>query len=81
MTRKKLTPATEAEVLVRSRLRCCICFGLSRDIGIRHGQIAHLDRDNSNNASDNLAFLCLKHHDLYDSTTSQSKNFTVSASR
>lgn len=78
MTRKKIAIETEAEVLVCSRRRCCICFGMSRDIAAKRGQIAHLDRDNSNNAPDNLAFLCLEHHDVYDSPTSQSKNFTLS---
>ena len=78
MTRKKTGSKTEAEILLSSRRRCCICFGLNRDFGIKSGQIAHLDRDNSNDAYDNLAFLCLEHHDMYDSSTSQSKNFTIS---
>jgi hypothetical protein len=76
MTRRRLSPATEAGVLVGSRRRCCICFGLGRDVGVKRGQIAHLDRDSSNDSVGNLAFLCLRHHDEYDSTTSQSKNFT-----
>jgi DNA-binding transcriptional regulator YhcF (GntR family) len=76
-TRKKPTPVTEAEVLTRSRRRCCICFGLSRSVEVKAGQIAHLDGDNSNSDLDNLAFLCFEHHDQYDSSTSQSKNFTL----
>lgn len=76
--RKKPTPTTEAEVLTCSRRRCCICFGLSRDVEVKTGQIAHLDGDNSNSAPDNLAFLCFEHHDQFDSSTSQSKNFTLS---
>jgi hypothetical protein len=56
-----------------SRRRCCVCFGLSGDIEVKAGQIAHLDCDNKNNELDNLAFLCLAHHDQYDSKTSQSK--------
>src|SRR5664279_2160248 len=71
--RKKLTPSAEAEVLVQSRRRCCVCFGLNRDDGIKVGQIAHLDRDRSNNDEGNLAFVCMPHHDQYDSITSQSK--------
>lgn len=43
---------------------------------MKKGQIAHLDRDRTNNAEDNLAFLCLDHHDEYDSKTSQSKGLT-----
>jgi predicted transcriptional regulator len=75
--RKRPNQVTETEVLTRSRRRCCICFGLSRDVEIKAGQIAHLDGNNSNNEADNLAFLCFEHHDQYDSTTSQSKNFTI----
>jgi hypothetical protein len=43
--------------------RCCV----------KTGQIAHLDHNHNNNEPDNLAFLCLVHHDQYDSKTSQSK--------
>jgi hypothetical protein len=39
--------------------------------------MAHLDQDSSNNRPDNLAFLCFEHHDSYDSSTSQAKNFTI----
>jgi len=76
MARKRTSSTTEADVLCNSRRRCCICFGLNRDVRIKSGQIAHLDKDSSNDAYDNLAFLCLEHHDAYDSSTSQSKNFT-----
>ena len=39
----------------------------------KKGQIAHLDRDPANNKLDNLAFLCLEHHDQYDVKPSQAK--------
>ncbi len=74
--RKPVAPSVQASILVRSRRRCCICYGLNRDTGLKAGQIAHLDHDNSNNREDNLAFLCFEHHDQYDSQTRQSKNFT-----
>lgn len=74
--RKKVPVSTEAEVLVQSRRRCCVCYGLNRDDGVKRGQVAHLDGDRDNNASKNLAFLCLEHHDEYDSRTSQSKGLT-----
>ncbi len=74
--RASIRKATETEVLKRSGRRCCICVGLLGDTRIRRGQIAHLDRDASNNNLTNLAFLCLEHHDQYDSRTSQSKGFT-----
>jgi len=77
MARKKINIDVEADILVESRRRCCICYGLNRDLNIKTGQIAHLDKDNTNNKYDNLAFLCFKHHDQYDSKTSQSKNFTI----
>lgn len=77
MSRKRIQDDVQARVLLRSRRRCCICFGLNRDTSIKQGQIAHLDKDSSNDAEENLAFLCLACHDRYDSTTSQSKNFTV----
>ncbi len=53
-----------------------MCFGLNADEGVKKGQIAHVDQDSANAAFENLAFLCLEHHDGYDSTTSQSKGLT-----
>lgn len=76
MSRARISADVQAAVLLRARRRCCICFGLKRDTSIKQGQIAHLDGDSSNGAEDNLAFLCFDHHDQFDSTTSQSKNFT-----
>src|SRR6476469_2486991 len=76
MERKRTAPTTEANVLVRSRRRCAICFGLNRDVDTKQGQIAHIDHDSSNDKPGNLVFLCLEHHDKYDSRTSQSKGFT-----
>ncbi len=76
MVRKAVSAHVQAEVLLKSRRRCCICYGLNRDTAIKQGQIAHLDHDSSNNSEDNLAFLCFDHHDQYDSKTRQSKNLT-----
>lgn len=76
MTRKKISKMVEAQVLMASRRRCCLClFYLSLDQP-RPGQIAHLDRDASNSKFENLVYLCLEHHDAYDSRTSQSKGFS-----
>lgn len=77
MNRPRLAKDLEASVLLQSRRRCCICYGLRRDAGVKRGQIAHLDRSRENNRPDNLVFLCLEHHDEYDSRTSQSKNLTA----
>lgn len=74
--RKKTPERTEADVLVASRRRCALCFGLYGDLDQKRGQIAHVDRDPANASFENLAFLCLPHHDEYDSRTSQSKRFT-----
>ncbi|PSB23658.1 hypothetical protein C7B82_30810 [Stenomitos frigidus ULC18] len=77
MARKSIPLNTIDEVLLQSRRRCAICFGLKFDTRIKHGQIAHLDQNNTNADVDNLVFLCLHHHDEYDSKTSQSKGMTV----
>lgn len=71
--RKTIPSDTEAQLLHLSRRRCCLCFGLLGEFGVKKGQLAHLDHDPSNNNIDNLAFLCLEHHDEYDTTPSQSK--------
>jgi len=39
--------------------------------------MAHLDRNPANSTVENLAFLCLEHHDQYDTRTSQSKSLTI----
>jgi hypothetical protein len=75
--RKKVSPEHQTETLVSCRRRCCLCFGLRRDVSIKKGQIAHLDSDPSNGALDNLAFLCLDHHDEFDGRTSQSKGIGI----
>ncbi|WP_305669703.1 hypothetical protein [Falsiroseomonas sp.] len=77
LARAALSKTTETSVLIRSRRRCCICFAINRDFDLKSGQIAHIDRDNTNNREENLAFLCLNHHDEYDSRSSQRKNFTA----
>jgi len=76
MPRSAIPKETLKEILVKSRRRCCMCFGLNRDANIKSGQVAHLDHNNSNNNEDNLAFLCFDHHDEYDSRTSQRKGFS-----
>lgn len=75
MARKTVSKENEMEVLTQSRRRCSICFGLDKDFNVKKGQIAHIDHNNENADFENLAFLCLLHHDEYDSKTSQSKGF------
>lgn len=81
MNRKRIPTNIETELLLNCRRRCCICFGLERDQRIKQGQIAHLDHNNRNNDYSNLAFLCLNHHDHYDTKTSQSKGITINEVR
>jgi hypothetical protein len=76
-TRKRTSTEVERAVLTRSLRRCCICFVLNGIDKQRRGQIAHLDHDRSHSDFENLAFLCLNHHDEYDGNTSQSKGLTV----
>jgi len=75
--RKKIPTSFEIAVLEKSRRRCCLCFYLAGDSGEKDGQIAHLDQNRSNYEKANLVWLCLKHHDHFDSTTSQAKGYTV----
>lgn len=77
MPRKPISEQIQTSVLTKSRRRCCICYGLHRSTDLKQGQIAHLDKNSSNNSEENLAFLCFDHHDQYDSSTRQSKNFTI----
>lgn len=74
--RRKVPKDVEIDVLVRCRRRCCMCYGLYKEVGVRNGQIAHLDRDPSNSARENLVFLCFECHDLFDSKTSQGREFS-----
>ncbi|MGQ0601839.1 MAG: AbiTii domain-containing protein [Anaerolineales bacterium] len=78
MSKRKKTPhEIETDVLMQSARRCCICFGLQMDLSQKKGQIAHLDGIPSNYTFDNLAYLCIPHHDDYDSVTRQSKGITI----
>jgi hypothetical protein len=77
MERKRIPQATETTVLLKSARRCAMCYYLNNDLSEKIGQIAHLDQDPSNYAEENLAFLCMPHHSLFDSKTSQHKNYTV----
>lgn len=75
--RPKIPQDIETSLLSKSRRRCCLCFALNQDFTEKKGQIAHLDHNPANNALENLAWLCFNHHDAYDSTTRQSKNYTI----
>lgn len=76
MFRKPIPSKTEQEVLLKSRRRCALCWGLEQDLGVKQVQIAHIDRDSAHDAATNLAALCLTHHDQYDTTPRQTKKLT-----
>lgn len=75
---RKRTPANvETAVLAKSARRCALCFHLNGDLTEKRGQIAHLDGDRANSREDNLGYMCLDHHSLFDSKTKQHKNYTI----
>ena len=74
--RTPIPNATETFVLMASARRCALCFGFRGDLTRKKGQIAHIDQNASNAEEKNLVYLCVEHHDEYDSTTSQVKGIT-----
>ena len=74
--RKRPTDFTEFRVSESSARRCCLCFGVNHDYAEKRGQVAHLDHDPSNSSYENLAWMCLSHHDEYDSKSSQTKKYS-----
>jgi hypothetical protein len=73
MPRKAIPETTQTNIFLKSRRRCCLCFWLKGEDEVKKGQIAHLGDNNENAAEDNLVFLCLEHHDEYDSIPRLSK--------
>ena len=76
MKRASTPSDVETELLHLSARRCCLCFGLGGDFSEKKGQIAHVNGKSSDARLVNLAWLCLNHHDGYDSRPSQSKGYT-----
>jgi hypothetical protein len=76
MPRKRFSKDIETKVLVASRRRCALCFGLKGDAREKEGQVAHVDRDGLNVNLENAAWLCTKHHARYDSRSRQTKGHT-----
>jgi hypothetical protein len=66
----------QTDILCKSRRRCCLCVALANDRAEKVGQLAHIDKKRNNSTFDNGAFLCLPHHEEYDSRPSQSKGLT-----
>lgn len=76
MSRQKPTKSLGTRVLLASGRRCCLCVYLEGNSNVRKGQLAHINRDATDTRFENLVWLCLDHHDEYDSRTSQSKGLT-----
>jgi hypothetical protein len=74
--RKSIPIDVQTRVLSASRRRCCLCYFLNENHGERKGQIAHLNKNPADSRYENLVWLCLEHHDVFDGQTSQSKNYT-----
>ena len=72
--RRRPSVDVETTVLVASRRKCCLCYYWDDIRGRRKGQIAHVNRKSHDSRLGNLVFLCIDHHDEYDSRTSQSKS-------
>jgi hypothetical protein len=76
LTRRPFPLPVVTAVLIASRRRCALCYGLDGDTTEKEGQIAHVDRDSSNAAEGNAAWLCTKHHSRYDARSRQTKGHT-----
>ena len=76
MTRKQTSDSLATSIAYNCGRRCALCYGLKGDFLEKRGQLAHIDHNSSNTVYENLVWLCVEHHDLYDSKTSQTKNYT-----
>lgn len=73
--RKPIPETIQTAVLLACRRRCAMCFHLEDDLSRKEGQLAHIDRNHANSALENIAFLCLAHHNDYDTKPSQAKGW------
>jgi hypothetical protein len=72
--RKEFSPGVIERTLLRSARVCPLCYWFDGDGSAKwDGQIAHLDRDHSNAEEANAVYLCARHHNSYDSRSSQFK--------
>ncbi|MCE7869178.1 hypothetical protein DYH09_02240 [bacterium CPR1] len=78
MASDEIPPSNVNKILKVSERVCALCYQFERDLSVkRQGHVAHIDRkppgEKRNHKVDNLCWLCLAHHDLYDSTPRLSK--------
>ncbi|MDO8613275.1 MAG: hypothetical protein Q7R32_10715 [Dehalococcoidia bacterium] len=76
ISRKTIPKEVETQVLVASRRRCCLCYFLDEKRTECKGQIAHLNQNRARVSFADLVYLCLNHHDEFDSSTRLSKGLT-----
>src|SRR6185312_4011722 len=74
--RKAFPKSVQTRVFLDSKRKCAFCFVLDNDATEKDGQIAHVDRDRTNVATENAAWLCANHHARYDSVSRQTKGYT-----
>jgi hypothetical protein len=75
--RKSIPMSVQVEVALAARRRCCLCVFLNGLDQVKKGQIAHLNHKADDARFDNLVWLCLEHHEEFDSETSQSKGIMM----
>jgi hypothetical protein len=75
MSRKPFPVSVETSVLLKCKRRCALCFGLNNDSTEKRGQLTHIE-DGETIEETNAAWLCMLHHDLYDSRSRQTKGYT-----
>lgn len=74
MTRLAIPDAVAKQVLVKCRRRCCLCYFLEGDSGQKDGQLCHIDGNSAkSDDEENLVFLCLRHHNEFDTKSFQAK--------
>jgi hypothetical protein len=76
MARKKTPAEDETRVLEKSARHCALCFYLIGDLTEKHGQLAHYRPRFFRQFGEQPCFSLHRHHSLYDSKTSQHKNYT-----
>ncbi len=69
--RKKIPSKVGTEILFHSDRTCCICRDQSKKV-----QIHHIDGDPSNNHPNNLAAVCIDHHDEIHKKGGVTKGFS-----
>lgn len=79
MSRRKAISASRADSIVfESDRTCCICEDRGRDRSI---QIHHIDGNPANNAVENLAVLCLEHHNEASTPAGNARALTAGVVR